>query len=271
VNDFYVLECSVEECVAEFYLNDIPVVRRGPALGQHYAGQSNHLLVDGYNELSILIEPGPTPGEAIVGEGGSRVRRPLPGARAVAHLCQYPPGATVGGPSRKEVMAIAWEAQGDEPMVLPRVATVRIDLGPLFGRWIWQDAPALSLNDQALAEVHETLASLHRSLEAGDPEPFIALSKTRLRELQRAYGTPPGAKERIIRKVMDDDSSQPWWGLQPLSGHHGGWRLCGRNGLVEILADDWRPALRENPDDSGGVGFYDLMLGRSEGTWEIVR
>ena len=96
--DYYVLECSARECVAEFYLNDIPVVRRGPDLGLHFAGQSNQYLVDGRNELSVLVEPGPTPGEAISGKGGARSRREAAGAAVSAALCKYPPGATVGGP-----------------------------------------------------------------------------------------------------------------------------------------------------------------------------
>ena len=61
---FYVFECLARGCVAEFYLNDIPIIRRGSGVGLEYGGQVNQYLVDGTNELTIVVNPGPVPGEA---------------------------------------------------------------------------------------------------------------------------------------------------------------------------------------------------------------
>jgi hypothetical protein len=269
--DYYVLECSARECVAEFYLNDIPVVRRGPDLGLHFAGQSNQYLVDGRNELSVLIHPGPTPGEAISGKGSARSRREAGGAEISAALCRYPPGATVGGPSREELVSLAWTAEGDGRMVFPRVVTVARDLGPLFGRWAWQDAPKLSLDDASVGEIGKMLEPLRESLHKGDPEPFIESGKTRLEEIARAYDRKPGEKKKIIRKTTADEASRDWWGIQPLETKNFDFRLCARGRLVELVDRAWKPVLRERPDGEGGVAYYDMMVGRIRDRWEIVR
>ncbi len=269
---FYVLECSAEGCVAEFYLNDIPVVRRGPDIGKHYAGQSNQYLVGGLNEISMLVNPGPSPSLAIPGPGGARTRFGAPGARASAALCRYPFGATVGGPSRKELAKVEWSAgEAGGPIVFPKVATVRTDLGSMPGPWEWQSSERIALDSEARAGIGALLADLRVSLEAGDPEPFISASSSRLAELALAYEQPPGRKERIIRKALDDDSSQGWWGMQALDPKKFDFRLCGRNCLVEAICGDWDPALREKPDPQKGVGMYGMMLGRSAGRWKILR
>ncbi len=269
---FYVLECMADGCVAEFYLNDVPVVGRGPDLGKQYAGQSNQYLVDGLNEISILVNPGPTPSKAIHGPGGRRIRAAAPGAKASASLCRYPFGATVGGPSREELARAEWFGPaGDAPVVFPLVVTARKDLGKLAGRWEWESSERIALDAESRAGIGMLLSELRTSLDAGDPEPFIEAGRTRLAELALAYGQPPGKKERIIRKAMDDDSSQPWWGMQDLDPKQFDFRLCGRNRLVEALNADWNPCLREKPDPSSGVGLYGMMIGRSGGRWKILR
>ena len=92
---FYVLELHAEGCQAEFWLNDLAVIRRGEGVGQDYNGQCNHQLVPGRNELTVVIQPGSHPSVALTGEP-ARQRDVLGRAVVQATLSSYPYGAVVG-------------------------------------------------------------------------------------------------------------------------------------------------------------------------------
>lgn len=268
---FYVLECEVENCDAEFYLNDIPIIRRGPALGRFFAGQSNQYLIDGVNELAIVVNPGPTPGEALVGSG--RERGPLPGgeARAVAKLSTYPYGSISGGPDGRELLSLEWRATGDTPQIFPRVATARGELGTSLGTWQWQNAARLEMGELLVEEIEGFLRPLHLSLLAGSPDVLIEASQIRIAETENAYSLEPGEKERQIRTVTRQEAKTDWWGLLPLEPEQFDFRLCAHDRLVECIGKDWEPVLRENVDREGGQGTYSLFLGLIDDEWHIVR
>jgi len=267
---FYVLECAVECCNAEFYINDIPVVLRGEDFGKYYAGQCNQYLVDGENEIEIVINPGPTPGEALKGEDGKRRRfTPDKEAKAGAILAVYPYGAVARGPERKPLMSAHWTAKENTPEFFPKVVTSVQDLGPLFGAWDWENSRALTLDEATLDAIALDLAKLHHSLMAGDPEPYIQMSRARFINTERAYSLKPGEKENIVRLGTRSDSRQHWWGLEPLDPETYDFRLCCRNRLVEIIDKNWEPPLKEFADDEGGVSTYPMLMGKKNSKMEI--
>ncbi len=268
---FYVFECVVEGCDAEFYLNDIPVIRRGPDLGTFFGGQSNQYVVDGENEIGIVVNPGPTPAKAMTGEAGRRQRTQADGAKAMARLVRYPFGAVVGGPSGEILMHCDWQAPAEgTSYVFPRAVSATTDLGEMFGSWHWQGADRIDLDEDVRGELGVFLEELRANLAAGDPEPFIELSRPRLKDLARAYSLPPGQKERQIRDVTELDARQPWWGMQPLDPETFAFRLCARGRLVELIGRDWEPVLKENPDEDGSLGQYGMLVGRLDGEWAIL-
>jgi hypothetical protein len=273
---YYVLECEVRGVEAEFHLNDVPVIRRGQDIGRFYSGQCNHLLVDGVNELAVLVRPGPEPALALA--GGADGRRPAVlqdkegPATLSASLCRYPFGAVAGGPDREELMRLDWTARVDgRPQMFPLAVAAHQDLGPLFGRWQWQDAPQVALDEADRAAVRTLLLELHMALQAGDPEPFLELSAVRLEEAERAFGLAPGSKAAHIRKVTEQEAQEEWWGMQVLQPADFALRLCGPGRLVECVARDWLPILREKPDMEGGFSTYSMFLARLDGQWRIVR
>ncbi len=269
---FYVFECEVDGCTAEFYLNDIPVIRRGNEIGRFYKGQSNELVRDGINEIAVIVHPGKTPAEAIAGDGGKRRQIASDKASVSAALAVYPFGAVAGGPDRTELFGLAWKGRSDGiPEIFPKVLGIQHDLGPLFGPWAWESLPPLTLDEGERTEIRKFLEPLHLSLAAGDPELFIEESRMRLDDTARAYGLPPGQKEDLIRQVTRRDAAQPWWGMQPLAPDTFNLRLCGGNRLVQLIGNDWMPVLKENPDEEDGVGTYSMMIGKVDGKWHIIR
>lgn len=267
---FYVLECAVEGCTAEFYINDIPVVLRGEAFGKYYGGQCNQYLVDGENEIEIVVNPGPMPGEALAGEGGRRSRIvPDKEAKAGAILSVYPYGAVVRGPERENLMSVHWTAKEDTAEFFPKVASSLKDLGPLFGPWDWETSKPFSLDDAEAEEIGAALETLHKSLAEGDPEPYIRMIQKGFANVEHAYSLKPGDKETHVRIGTRSDSRQHWWGLEPLDPGQYDFRLCGRNRLVQIVDRNWEPPLKEKPDDEGGVSTYPMLMGRKDKNLEI--
>ena len=272
MGQYYVFECAVNECDAEFYLNDIPVVLRKKDGGRLFGGQVNELVMDGLNEISVIVNPGPEPGLAITGREGKRDRFVAKDAKLFAALSIYPAGAVVGGPDRKELMRLEWAAADDGwPKVFPAVVSNSQGLGPLLGEWAWEGAPRITLDAETVKEIATYLNGLQESLAQGDPELFIQEGVVRLEEVERAFGLKAGSKAEQVRKVTLRDAGEPWWGMQPLNTGQFDLRLCACSRLVECVGRDFQPLLKENPDEDGGVGMYDMLLGRIDDQWRIVR
>ncbi len=269
---FYVLECKVEHCTAEFYLNDIPVIRRGPDIGDAFGGPVNHLLVDGVNCLEMVIEPGPTPAEALKGVPDSRrPEAPPENARAQAALTTYPKGAVVEGPDREELVSMEWQAEEGTPCFFPRVCATTYDLGPVYGRWQWQDAERITLDDATLRDASDFVIGLHGSMAIGDFEPYIQSGRTRNAEFDRIYEKAPGATAGQFRNMRADCIDDPYWGMAQLSSDTFSLRLCAHDRLVECISNAWQPVLEELPDQEESIMRYPMMIGKIDGEWQILR
>jgi len=269
---FYVLEAAAEACVAEFYLNGIPVMRRGVEGGESFAVQVNHLLVDGLNSLECALFPGPVPSLARWGEFGPRVLYAgTPIQKVRMSLKTYPFGATVGGPEARELQRLEWQGAPDDRRAIARNLTTQIDLGPLYGRWQWQDAPDVKWDAAERFELVELLETIGAAIQAGEPDPFLEASAIRIDEISRAYATDPAERRAMIDRGIFVDSGAPGFKVAPLDPREFDFRICGGGKLVECIATDWQPILRAGPDRQGSYSFYDMIAARIGGRWQIVR
>ncbi|GEM_PF-2500277 len=268
---FYVFECTASGVNAEFYLNDIPIIRRGPELGRSYGGPCNQYLIDGVNELSAILVPGDSPSESLHSKGGRQRIKLEEEAFVKAELSIYPFGAVMGGPAKKVLMSIDWKLEANQWMVFQKAIGARMDLGKLFGEWEWQKAPRIELNEETVKEIHKFIEDLHLSLAAGDPDLFLELGEPRLKDLEKAFDSPPGEKEELIRKVTLDDAEQDWWGMEDINPDDYDLRLCAHDKMVEIINKKWKPILQESPDLEGGVGTYSMTISKLDDQWKIVR
>ena len=267
----YFLECKAVNCTAEFYLNDIPVIRRGPEFGDAFGGPVNHLVVDGRNRLEIVIGPGPTPAQALIGADGRERSQPDAEARVRIALATYPQGAVVEGPDREEIAAHEWQALDGEACFMPRVTGTDCDLGPVLGPWQWQAAERLILDEATHREAVDFILGVHSSLVIGDFERYLRLGAGRSQEVDRSYGKAPGASNGQIRNLRADCTADPFWGMAQLRPEALNLRLCGRDRLIECLTQDWRPVLEEIPDQEESVMRYPMLIGKIDGRWQILR
>ncbi len=267
---FYVAECEVKACTAEFYLNDIALIRNSPDGGYYHAQPVNQYILDGTNELAMIIEPGPQPSLARSGppEGRREMEVPLTDPRsATLRLCRYPYGAVVGGPERQLIQELRWpQAEHEEPHLYPLPVRVEFERATGTGPWSWEAAAKLTLDAGTRAEIESLLNRLWASLAQGDPALFLEVAAPRFDDLAEAFEDPPYKKRNAFRRLEAEIQ-----GLQPLDPDTFDLRLAAGGRMVECLQKDWQPVLRGAPDEAGNEDHYDMFLARLEGEWRIVR
>lgn len=286
---FFVLELHCEGTArTEFWLNDQPVIVRGdgPGLGRYLAAQSNHLLVDGTNELTIVVEPGPTPSLALGTPGERRRRGPILGAsdegilgaRASMKLVRYLEGMVVGDRRGAVLASLAWEAPdhgGD--LSWPQAISTKVDLGPVAGGpWRWQSAPRLALDASLRAEAAALLERIGAALTKGDAAAFLALTAPRTADLARAYRRPLAEKEAELRRLVVEEAATPHGGATPLEPEAWDLRLVGDGRLLDCVRADGQAILRGPPKETPGLpgglrSTYELQLARLDGRLQVVR
>lgn len=269
-------ELLVQGCTAELYVNGVPLRRRrsggaplpGSSAGPFASIPVQQYLVPGDNRIEILIEPGPTPRRAR--EPESSMRR-MPGAAAVARVVRFEEGAFVDSENGEILAEVKWEGAADEDEAFPKSAGVTAALGARSGRWSWQDAPPITLDDATGAEIAHVLGTVAQAFERGDPAPVLALLKTRFDEGIRAY--PRNDSETLTKELSNyvRDAAADKWKVRSLDPGAFDFRLCAGDRLVELVDRDWQPSLRfEVPEEDEPYG-YPMMLARIDGRLAVVR
>jgi hypothetical protein len=274
---FWVLEFDVDGCDGEVFLNGAPLSLRGESYGKHFAAPVNSWIVDGENVLEVVVSPGAIPSESRTGPYGPKPLVAVGLAKVTARIAKYPRGAVVGGPDAKVVMQLDWPLRGADGsptpafVETPLVLEAREDVGTAFGKWSWQSAEKVTLDNATRYDLVAFLEDVGQALDRGDPGPFLAKSQARLADLERAFGTPRATKEQEIRRGVILDARREGWGLQPLDPFAVDLRACADGRLVQCVLHDFRAALRETPDAEGNVGYYDMFVAKLDGEWAIVR
>lgn len=271
---FTVLECRADGCTAEFWLNDIPMGRCSLALGTFEAGPCHERLVAGRNVLTMVVEPGEAPAQALAGmpgAGTSRQRRSLAGGFAEMRLKRYPHGATVGQSPGEELLHLRWQAEA-WPMFVPlvRSATVDLPLLPDGSRqpWWWQQCERLaSLTPEVSGELLALLKQWRLGLQIGRLDDFLEADLPRQVTLARAYGQD--IDERLAQLLQRYDQP-PRRFFRRIDEASASLRLCAEGRLVQMVDNTGEPLLRMAADSAGGVSSMPLFVGRLEGRWQVL-
>jgi len=271
-NLFYILEATADGCVAEFYINDFPICRRGTACGYYYGGPVNEFLLKGENTLAFIIQPGKTPSTALSGETGERQRRvPEENAFVSLKLSRYPKGAIVGSPDGEELASLEWRPEAGRPVMFPRIGALRIELDLPYGPWDWEDYPLIVLDGAVTEEITAFASDLHLGFAAGFHEPYVERCAVRFADAENAHFLEPGDRgaeaKDLLPYVMDD----PAWEMLPLQELTPSFRLCAEDRMVQVVADDWNALLRQRPDDKGNGVQFPMMVAKVDGEWGIIR
>jgi hypothetical protein len=294
-----ILEAKTRRTVIEIFLNGFPVGLCGQGVSRGFSRPVNEYLVDGENELAILVNPGDSPAEAL-----RPSTRPLPawGAQpppdprteefvkstqgdgpdvipeATVSLMLYRVGAMAGDGSGVPLLTTSWNWKDNpgEPTTphthFPRMVTERRNLGPMFGPVRWQSAPALELDEDTETDVQAFVLAIHSLVEEGQAQPILDISRDRYSEVSRAYGLSAAERENIFRRVLAEESPKEYWIFETPEPEDFSLRLCAGSRLIECVATDWLPLVRGVRDPEKGRFLFPMFIGRdTQGEWLILR
>lgn len=290
----FCLECKAENIDCEFWLNDIPIVNRGPEHGWTFDGPVNQYLIDGKNELCLrlnlpqdidkeseidtefLNEQGAIledSSSAVLPEFERQYHKIPTDASVKAAIVRYPMGAISGGPDGTVIAEIEWNGVDIEQAIMwPRLETEHFILDEEFGVMHWQGAQQFEdVSSVNTDEIIEVIHKLHSALENREHNEWIALHELRLEDHDKAYQGPLGYRKEMAMMELKQSSLQPEFKMAPVETDTSCWRLVAEKRLVQCVAPDGLPNLREQTKENGTTDNYPLFMGKIDGTWHPLR
>lgn len=268
IDQMIYVEVDKQNCEVELYVNGIPM--RHSSTRQSSASIPAHrYLVDGANEIELIINPGPTPSQA------RTAQRELDstGMQAEARLVKYPVGVYPGDASGEVLGRVQWQGQNAKKEMFPKILATKIELGPLFGRSQWQDAEKVTLDKKTLAEISAYVEKFYVAFAASKGQELLDFAKIRIEEGDRANpGKNPTKENALFLSDVEERKQNKHWKVAPLRPQLFDFRLCAQGRMVEIVNTDWEPTIRGSfDDDSDGPYTYQMFLSKIKGQWVMVR
>jgi hypothetical protein len=253
---------------AEAELNGFPLLRAHllPEDGAEAAAQQ--FLVPGENELVLRVEPGSRPSVAGTEQ---RVLTPPADALAVAQLVLYPDGVPLYPANGKVLCEAVWSPSGAGAEVFPIERRAVVSLGAAFGRWSWQDAPVLTLDDALVAEARAALEALGTAMWRGPARAYKQLVALQASESRRAYPAWDEAEQAaFLDRLAASYQRAPEPGFRLEAERHD-FRLVAGGRVLQCVDDDFRGSLRL-VDPAGGSDMRSCVyFARHDGALRVVR
>jgi hypothetical protein len=267
--DFWMLEAAVQGVSAEVYVNDVPLTFLDPIKAPQENQPVNHYLFDGWNQISAIISPGPTPSQVRV---GGLTLKATSNLSLMVRLTQYPKGAFPGDPSGSLGAALQWSARVGDTYKTAQEITTSADLGAMFGQWTFESCAPLQLSPDLINAAVAQIQNLADTLRRGDAEPFLNLANIRFQENARAYSLDAEARKQAWRANLAKKAMDPSWNVLPINRASMDLRLCARRRMIQCIAKDWSPILGAAPDDDGAATVrYPIFFSKIHDVLYIAR
>lgn len=253
---------------AEAELNGFPLLRATiqPEDGAEAAVQQ--FLVPGENEIVLRVEPGSRPSLA----AGERRVLSREGALAVAQIVSYREGVLLVPENGTVLGEVEWTwTPSGASEVFPVERRVTVNLGAAFGRWAWQDAPILTLDEALVAEARAALEALGRAMWRGPAAEYKRLLALQASEALRAYPAWNRAdQEAYLDRLAASYQRAPEPGFVLKADRHD-FRLVAGGRLLQCVDDDFRGSLRLLDPEGGAEMRSCVYLARIDGALRVVR
>lgn len=267
IDQMIYLELNKNNCDVELYVNGIPM-RSSSTSGDKASIPVHQFLVDGKNEIEIVVNPGPTPSKA------RTAQRELDstGVQASARLVKYPVGVYPGDASGEVLGSVQWAGQNAKKEIFPKIVASTVDLGQLFGRWQWQDAEVVTLDKITLAEISAYVEKFYAAFSASNGQEMLAFSKLRLEESDKSYpGKNPAEENAMFLKDVEKRKQNKAWKVTPLRPPLFDFRACANGRMVQIINSDWKSPFHGTFEGSDKEYSYRMFLSKIKGQWVMVR
>jgi hypothetical protein len=266
--EFLILETTANQCTAESQINGIPICRLTPSSGLD-STPVHEYLIPGDNTFTLVVEPGPTPSQALAPAAQPFVLKDK--TRASLRLMGMPPGSFPEDPGVRELLRLNWEPGAGQAVAVPAVIEKAIEIPFAVRHWSWLAGDSFE-NPASLQAIAAMIAGLRESFERRDPEPFIARAQVRFRELSAAYELDLATEVREFREQFERLSVEGGFEWQPLDVEQIDLRLCAGARLVDCVDRSWEPLLRSAKLPNGITRVrYPIRVASLGGSLQIVR
>jgi hypothetical protein len=258
---------QVQDCDAEVYVNDIPVAR----LLQHECAAVSlpvhPQLVQGNNQVRLLINPGPTPAEATEADVGRPIAH---NASAQLRLMAVTLGQQPSEDDRGLITKVTFSAQLGRPTTAPVTASAAVQLSVDLGPRQWQrgqrfDSITPALRDSALSFVNQ----VRDALQAGQAYKLAPLWQSKITEAALAYGLQPTTQLREFVTEWEAAARTPGFQLAPVTAANASLRLVADGRVVDCVGKDWEPLIRVTDMSACGL-LLGLGIASIGGQWAVV-
>lgn len=264
----FCVEADVDGCVAEVYLNDIPLGRLHPEPGNPLLGLTvNQLIRHGANTLEIVLDPGDHPSAART----PRDTRDLAGVSFFLRASRVREGGVIGESAPEETL-VELNFTGEGMVVpVPTAVARTFTVDSPFPQWAWERADVLTPGPALTADVLAFLADYRAALAHRDIARENHLSALVHGEICIAYGRSPGPWVAALNGVIEDEWRRADWGVEPIDADQLDLRLCADGRMVQCIRRDWDDAIRSTADAEGGNMTVPLFVGRLDGRMQRLR
>ena len=209
--DLYVLQLLMEGVHARVALNGVEIVADESAASKTLGLRVNPYIVDGENRLAVALRLPPPPVPAPAPEAGDTQASasqilPAPAAgeanftlRLIGGRFGTEPGPEgvllkhEWDPARAPLAPRAWRLVFNETFRPPHT----------FGRWAWQDAPAVTPQGADAAVLRAAVAQLQAAAQARDARALLEAHRLKFAEFGRALDEPEDTFRNDLAEGLD--------------------------------------------------------------------
>lgn len=259
------LQLQVRNCIAEVWLNGIPLKRLDSHRQTFVTLVAHSFLIQELNRIELVVFPGPTPTQARQG----RQVRTTADAFARVRLVRFQVGMFADADGGETLGEIRWQGT-DTNDDFPKILERRLRIDSDFGDWSWLHAERLTGSDD-LRQAVEVVHFVQRAFRDGRAHPILRLARVFLSEETRSLPVyQEGELAKGLAESIAGNAGRENW-VEDLRNESFDLRLCADDRLVECVDSDWRPLVRTKPQPSGDEYPFPMFLGRIRNEWLILR
>jgi hypothetical protein len=255
-----VLEVLTQGMRARVSLNGAPVFDDYTGARKTLQTKANAYVIEGSNELKVQLalawDPEERPPDApqpsfrvrlIVGEHG---REPGPEAVKLDYTWD---------PTTAPIQAALLRTVVEHTFTPPET----------YGRWLWQDADVVALDDTQRRAIGALVLQIHAAFAARDREWIRAALQVKSSEVARALGVPPEEYSAGFAQYLESLFASDRWALEPIDRDALLYRSHANGRLVSVSDTLDGPPIRGTDGERPFV--FPMIVSRLQGQWWVVR